>query len=106
MGDRNADNRTSIAYDVTFTSPRNSGNQTFLSCEPTLGCTNEGCQPMYRQARREKLTMTNGATYGGVLIHNDSVLVDTWQDETHLDGKVQVRIWGNSTDDVVDGTIN
>lgn len=38
------------SWDVSFTSPRNSGPQNTLQCEVT-GCQSAGCQPMYKQMR-------------------------------------------------------
>jgi len=99
-GARNGNNNTVIAYQITFTGIRNSGNQSLLSCESTLGCTNPGCQPMYRQARRERTTLAQGATVGSVMIHNDSVIVSNFHNERFQDGTIEVMVYENATDAV------
>lgn len=45
-----AQHNNTRVWDVSFTSPRNSGTQNALSCEVT-GCQSAGCQPMYKQMR-------------------------------------------------------
>lgn len=104
-----ATNYSRVGFYVTFTDSRNSGNVSLLSCESTLGCMNAGCQPKYRQPHQLQMTLDEGATYGGVLLHNETVLTDsaiTTQEGGVLDGVIEVRVFGNNSNALGQRVIN
>jgi len=105
------------SWDISFTSPRNSGDQNDLQCF-VRGCQTAGCQPMYKQMRHissgvfandfsSEITSTTTTT--GVTLTADSVFdaIDTDDynstNRFNFDYKVVVIVYDNNTFSEDDG---